>query len=280
MATTLASFRVNVKLPNGKTVAPYAASSDTIMGLKSQIQLLSGIPAVDLLVLYPGAYCKDDRTLAQNTKEGHPRIQHVSTIPQQPFTFYNFLLITMAVFYPTTSSFHIPWLTSHQPNGTPSGSTNFYNLIFNITSPNASPAQSGYCGVSWSDNLRDCHYRAEGCVPYSTEVPTKWIECWTNQSVAWSVGNRGAFSFKLAPYFGIGNFSIEVQEKVPDRNGVDATVVSNPYLITNTSAAVFACDILESESSPSWGVGQHARGDCKTPAGTDGFFISVAETLY
>jgi hypothetical protein len=61
--------------------------------------------------------------------------------------------------------------------------------------------------------------------------------------------------------------------------GTARTFRSNPYKVTNASAEVFACEIFESEAEPGSHTGLHARGDCETPEGFKGFFITVAGTV-
>lgn len=61
-------------------------------------------------------------------------------------------------------------------------------------------------------------------------------------------------------------------------SAVRTTLTSSAYQITNTSAEVFACEILGDETSPLSGVGQHARGDCETPEGSGGFVLPVEKS--
>jgi hypothetical protein len=88
---------------------------------------------------------------------------------------------------------------------------NNYYFTFNVTSTNASPPQSGYCNIGWSDNAREC---GSNCVPWSTNAPAEWKACYSSLSTAWKPDGWGDFAFRLSPRFAIGNFEIEVEEKV------------------------------------------------------------------
>lgn len=124
----------------------------------------------------------------------------------------SFTLLSLATATLAYSDFSLPWVTTHQPLGVASGQVNYYRIALNITSNNASPSQSGYCGIFWGDNNGNC---GDTCVPYSTYVPTTWTTCYANSSTEPIPENRDSpFSFQLSPYFGIGNFTIALREKI------------------------------------------------------------------
>ena len=77
------------------------------------------------------------------------------------------------------------------------GQVNYYHIRFDVSSANG-PANnsSGTCYTFWGDN----QYLSKNA--YSENVPVdEWISC-----------DGSDFSFKLFPYFSIGNFSLAVQQ--------------------------------------------------------------------
>jgi hypothetical protein len=116
-------------------------------------------------------------------------------------------LVTLATAY---SDVHLPHVLANQPNGVAEGQVNFYTFLFNVTSTNTSPPQSNYCTPGpWADNHSPC---GDSCVPYSTYVPSGvWQICYTDDTLT----EKGSFSFRLSPYFGVGNITIELRQTVP-----------------------------------------------------------------
>lgn len=93
-------------------------------------------------------------------------------------------------------------LTTHQPIGNNEGNTNYYSIRFGVTSANGNgnSSSSGECAASWGDNPWT------SSAAYSEHVPAgERIAC----------GSSG-FSFQLAPYFSIGNFSLAVQQNIAE----------------------------------------------------------------
>ena len=142
----------------------------------------------------------------------HQRHRSTSKPPPKMRSFTLLSLVTATTL--AYSDIHLPWVTTHQPQGVAAGQVNYWNIALNITSNNTSPSQSGYCTVTWPDNTRDC---GNTCVPYSTAVPLDWTTCYANSSTFTNGGNRDSpFSFQLSPYFAIGNFSIALRENVTE----------------------------------------------------------------
>ncbi|KAF2725962.1 carbohydrate-binding module family 20 protein [Polychaeton citri CBS 116435] len=169
--------------------------------------------------------------------------------------------------------FEIDYMTTHQPNGVPSGQVNYYRIAFNVTSANGDEPVSAYCSDFWGDNSNNRLCSGSSCVPYSTEVPTgSWIDCAQNSSA--TADSSSGFAFQLFPYFSIGNFSVMIKQNFSEA-GSQIIAQSAPYLITNTTD-YYVCDILGSETSPSSHIGQHARGDCQLAANASAISIAVA----
>ncbi|KAK5114642.1 hypothetical protein LTR62_002215 [Meristemomyces frigidus] len=162
------------------------------------------------------------------------------------------------------SPFLITSVYTKQPNGNPDGQTNFYNFLSQVNSTNGDSPQTGYCAAGWSDN------NAGGSDPFSEYVPTGWTQCARSASDS----NASEFSFQLYKPFGIGNFSVAIQQNLTQTtNGKPTQIIaqSNPFHITNTTSN-FTCTINPGEN-PSFQV--HANGECTTPSNFAGYSLPI-----
>ena len=160
----------------------------------------------------------------------------------------------------TSARFHVPSLTTHQPNGSQNDID--YRIAFNVTSDNAnSTGEIVHCSASWNDN--DCA-AGNDCVATSTNVPTQsWLPCDTKE-----------YAFHLYPNFAIGNFSLELQQTTQDglvKTSAPRQITNATFTITSSDYDEMTCNIVD---------GPNASGDCTSvvsPYSNDvGFYIDVA----
>ncbi|KAK4972620.1 laccase, multicopper oxidase, benzenediol:oxygen oxidorectuctase [Elasticomyces elasticus] len=163
-------------------------------------------------------------------------------------------------------------LTTHQPNGSPSGQVNYYSIAFTVNSANSNPSASGYCHASWGDNY--CAFCNTG-VAYSVNVPTgSYISCDSSRA---NLGDQTSeFGFQLYPYFSIGNFSVSVQQSFTDyaSGSAQQVIASGMIHVTNTTAQ-YTCTINPQEITSAT---VHASGDCSIPPNQTPYQISLTTT--
>ncbi|KAK5733610.1 hypothetical protein LTR17_009600 [Elasticomyces elasticus] len=162
-------------------------------------------------------------------------------------------------------SWTVSKISTKQPNGSPDGQTNYYNIGSEITGASGCTSESAYCWAFWGDN------GAGSGNAYSAYAPTGWTQCAHNSTDLYDFTSN--YAFKISSPFSIGNFDITYQNNYTACSGVSYEAESVPYHVTNSTSA-FICDINPQEV-PNYQV--HASGTCTTPANSTGIDVNVGQ---
>lgn len=135
--------------------------------------------------------------------------------------------------------FTITGLTTHEPNGSPDGQTNFWGINFSINSTNDHEGTlnpSTYCHESWGD----------GGANTLPPAVNNWIPC-----------DNPQYSYKLTNDYTIENFTLAIQQNITEDDG-RTQLISGQTLISN-STNEWTCDTYGSNVP---GSPYHVSGDC------------------